>query len=100
MGQATGEKKIWRIHTACWMTKATAAHSEYVVRIDFPRQQWLRERASLILYTYIDCLVTFTFPKMKQKRYNYTAYRHLLSDYFLLRRVRYLFTHIYMHDRQ
>ena len=23
--------------------------------IDFPRQQWLRERATLLRYTYIDC---------------------------------------------
>ena len=29
----------------CWITKATDAHSEYVILIAFPRQQWLRERS-------------------------------------------------------
>ena len=30
---------------ACWTTKAKNTHSEYVTLIDFPWQQWLRERA-------------------------------------------------------
>jgi hypothetical protein len=34
-------------------------HSEYLILIAFPRQQRLRERASLLLYTYIACLVSF-----------------------------------------
>jgi hypothetical protein len=33
---------------ACQITKATNTHSEYVKLIAFPRQQWLRERASLL----------------------------------------------------
>jgi hypothetical protein len=37
---------------ACWITKATDTHSEYVLFIAFPRQQWLRERASVLRYTY------------------------------------------------
>jgi hypothetical protein len=42
----------------CWITKATDTHSEYVIPIAFPRQKWLRERASVLrLYTYIACLV-------------------------------------------
>jgi len=32
-------------------------HSEYVIFTDFPRQGWLRERASLLRHTYITCLV-------------------------------------------
>jgi hypothetical protein len=32
---------------ACWITKATDTHSEYVILIAFPLQQWLRERASV-----------------------------------------------------
>ena len=28
-------------------------HSEYVILIDFPLQQWLRERALVLRYTYI-----------------------------------------------
>ena len=42
---------------ACWVTKATETHSEYVIRVAFPRQQWLHERDSLVGYTYIACLV-------------------------------------------
>ena len=42
---------------ACWIHKATDTHSEYVTLIAFPRQQWLCERASLLRYTYIACLI-------------------------------------------
>jgi hypothetical protein len=42
---------------ACWITKATDTHSEYVTLIAFPRQQWLRERASVVRYMYIACFV-------------------------------------------
>jgi hypothetical protein len=38
---------IRRMRFACWITKATDTHSEYVILIAFPRQQWLRERASV-----------------------------------------------------
>ena len=42
---------------ACWAPKATNTHSEYVILIAFPLQQWLYERASKLRYTYIGCLV-------------------------------------------
>jgi hypothetical protein len=42
---------IWRMRIACWVTKATNTHSEYVILIAFLLQQWLRERASMIRYT-------------------------------------------------
>jgi hypothetical protein len=42
---------------ACWVTKTTDKHSECVIRIAFPRQQWLRERALMLPYTCIVCLV-------------------------------------------
>jgi len=38
---------IRRLRTSCWLTKATNKHSEYVILIAFPLQQWLRERASV-----------------------------------------------------
>ena len=44
---------------ACRITKATDTHSELVLILGFPRQQWLRERASLLRYTYIVSVVTF-----------------------------------------
>jgi hypothetical protein len=46
-GQATEDNIIRRMRFACWITKATDTHSEYVIVIAFPRQQWLRERASM-----------------------------------------------------
>ena len=38
---------------ACWIPKATDTHTEYVILIAFALQQWLRERVSVLRYTYI-----------------------------------------------
>ena len=48
---------VWRTRVACRITKATVTHSEYVVLIVFPLQQWLYESDSMLRYTYIDCIV-------------------------------------------
>jgi hypothetical protein len=62
---------IWRMRIACWMTKAANTHSEYVIRIAFALQQWLRERASMLRYTYIlDCLVMYYSPPPPQVSYS------------------------------
>jgi hypothetical protein len=45
-----------RMRIACWMPNATNTRSEYVIRIAFPLQQWLHERARC-RYTYIVRLV-------------------------------------------
>jgi len=50
-GQATDDNTIWRMRIACWILKATNTHSQYVILIAFPLQQWLQERASLLRYT-------------------------------------------------
>ena len=47
----------WRMRIACWIPKAIKTHSEYEIFIDFPLQQWLDERASMLGYTYISCLI-------------------------------------------
>jgi hypothetical protein len=47
---------IWRMHFACWITKATDTRSEYVTFIAFPWQQWFCERASVLRYTYVASL--------------------------------------------
>jgi len=47
----------WHMRIACWMPKATNTHSEYVIRIVSPLQQWLHERVLMLRYTYIACLV-------------------------------------------
>ena len=46
---------VWRMRIACWITMAIDTHSEYVINITFPKQQWLYERASL-LRLYVHCL--------------------------------------------
>jgi len=48
-----------RMRTACWITKTTDTHLEYVTHtsITFPQEQWLRERASMLPNTYTACLV-------------------------------------------
>jgi hypothetical protein len=54
---------IWRVRFACFVPKATNtntqthAHSEYVIHIAFPLQQWLQEHATALRYTYIACLL-------------------------------------------
>jgi hypothetical protein len=46
--EAADDNIIRRMRFACWITKATDTHSEYVILIALPRQQWLRERASML----------------------------------------------------
>ena len=42
---------IWSKRTACWIPEATNIHSEYVILLVFPLQQWLHERASILRYS-------------------------------------------------
>jgi hypothetical protein len=43
---------------ACWVTKATITHSEYVILTAFPRQQWLRECSPMLrlYFHHLPCL--------------------------------------------
>jgi hypothetical protein len=43
--------------------QATDTHSEYLILIAFPRHPWLRERASMLRYTYMHtaCIVKFNY---------------------------------------
>jgi hypothetical protein len=59
-----------RKRRACWITKATDTQSEYVILIFFPRQQWVRERAIALRYTYTACHVC-------SKNYAFTLRTHL-----------------------
>jgi hypothetical protein len=45
--QATDDIILRCMCFACWINKATDTHSEYVILIVFPRQQWFCERASI-----------------------------------------------------
>jgi hypothetical protein len=58
---------IWCVRIARWIPKSTSTHSECVMLIAFARQQWLHERALIVTYTYIACLVLT----------NYNQYSHV-----------------------
>ena len=55
--QVTDDNIIKSMCFACWIAKATDTHSEYLILIPFPRQQLLRDHASVLHNTYIGCLV-------------------------------------------
>jgi len=52
---------------ACWITKVTNTHSQYVILFPFPQQKRLRERASLLRYTptLTVLLPEFTFSHLR-----------------------------------
>ena len=70
------------MRTACWIPKAikknththTHTHTEYVILIVFPLQQWLRENASLLRYTYIVCLILDLNPQSTQRKSLFVAW--------------------------
>ena len=47
---------IWRMRIARWVFKATNTHSQYVILIAFPLQQWLYEHCSVLRCTYVASL--------------------------------------------
>ena len=49
---------ILRMRSACWTPKATNTYSQYVIITAFPLQQWLHERASMLRFTCIACLLS------------------------------------------
>jgi len=55
---------------ACWIRKTINTLSEYVILIACPLQQWLQERTSMVRYTYIACIVTFTPGVSSSKKKN------------------------------
>jgi hypothetical protein len=59
---------------AYWITEATDVHSDYVILTDFPHQQWLGERASVIPYgtlpLFFSNMLTFQLiPQFKHPTY-------------------------------
>jgi hypothetical protein len=52
---------IWRMRIACWIPKATDTHSDCVILVAFPQQNWLQERASILRHRYTDRLVFYIF---------------------------------------
>jgi hypothetical protein len=54
---------MWRMRIACWMARATEAHSEYVILVAIPLQQWCHERASVLRYTRVASFVGSLAPQ-------------------------------------
>ena len=52
---------IWLIRIARWIPTATNTHSEYVIVIALPLQQWLHKRASMLRFTFIVSLAAYVF---------------------------------------
>ena len=49
--------RIRRMRFACWITKATNTHSQYVILIAFPLQQWSHKHASILpVHLTLSCL--------------------------------------------
>ena len=60
-GQAADDSVIRRMRFACWVIKATDrhTHTEYVVLIGFPLQQWFSKHASILRLEYVASLIGF-----------------------------------------
>jgi hypothetical protein len=52
-GQAKIDNLIRRMRIARWILNATDKHSEIVIYIVFPLQQWMHERVAMLRYTCI-----------------------------------------------
>jgi hypothetical protein len=59
--QGRSQMTIWCIHIACWIPKATNAHTDCVILDAFPLQQWLHECTSMLRDTHNACLVFCIF---------------------------------------
>ena len=83
-GQATDDNIIWRMRIACWVTTATDTHSEYLILVAFPWQQWLGERASVLsLYFHSLSCQTAHF-KLRYTRSGNKHSLYLICSYFSL----------------
>ena len=74
---------IWRMRIACWILRRINIHSEYVIIIAFPLQQWLHESPSLLRYTYSACLVWIDSVKRICTAYLITLSLCLLNELYL-----------------
>jgi len=52
---------IWCTPIACWITKATDTHSEYVNTFAFLLQQYMHERATMFRYKYLPVLFNLDY---------------------------------------
>jgi len=58
MVEPTGHRSQYNTMLAlCMLAKTTNTHSDYVVLLACRRQRWLLERSSILLFSYLACLV-------------------------------------------
>ena len=62
--QPTDNNIVWRMHIACWITKATNTHSEYVTLIAVQWQQLLYQCAPMFCYTCMPALLFNVFTNV------------------------------------
>ena len=60
--QNTDDNRIRRMRIECWMTGCRHTQ-DYVMRIAFPWQKWLRERIPLLRHTYTVSLALINVPQ-------------------------------------
>jgi hypothetical protein len=76
---------VWPICIACWITKTTNTHSEYVIIIAFPLQQLLHQRTSMLRYTYrLFGSTTCRYLKTALILYSTTGGRRLQKLWFII----------------
>ena len=84
------QETIWRMRIACWMPKATDTHSQYVILIAFPLQQWLHKLALMLRYTlYIASLVLSSLSRQTMQQWHeklqaYVAFIQILHIYIYI----------------
>ena len=78
---------IWRMHISCWLSKATNTHSQNVIYTAFPLLLWLHERASILRYTYVACLVQYLAVRVSASHRG----QFYLPDFQILRLISSLF---------
>jgi hypothetical protein len=77
--QATDDNIIRCICIDCWITKATDTHSEYVIIMASPRQQWFHESPSVLrLYTHV-CVVKFLLSYLVELETIRSPYFHFVG---------------------
>jgi hypothetical protein len=50
-GQPTDDNLLQRVRFGCWITKATATYTEYIILIAYTWKEMSRQLASVLLYT-------------------------------------------------
>ena len=57
--QGRPQMTIWRMRIACWIPKSTNTHTGFVTLIAFPLQQWLHERALMLVIRKLSVLLIY-----------------------------------------